>query len=83
MSNPRFSIVIPCYNEEGNLPVLFERIRGAIGPLAASYEIVVTDDCSTDGSWRLLEQMAYADPCEWQGGDSVKVLSGAYAEGCL
>lgn len=63
MSNPRFSIVIPCYNEEGNLPVLLERIRGAIGPLAISYEIVVTDDCSTDGSWRLLQQMAYADPC--------------------
>jgi dolichol-phosphate mannosyltransferase len=62
LSNPRFSIVIPCYNEEGNLPVLVERITKAIAPLAVSYEIVVTDDCSTDGSWRLLQEMAHTDP---------------------
>ncbi len=62
MSNPRFSVVIPCYNEEGNLAVLLERIRNAMGPLAVSYEIVITDDCSTDGSWRLLLEMAAADP---------------------
>ncbi len=61
MSNPRFSVVIPCYNEEGNLVVLLERISNAMGPLAVSYEIVVTDDCSTDGSWRLLQEMAAAD----------------------
>ncbi|HZY58498.1 MAG TPA: glycosyltransferase family 2 protein [Candidatus Binataceae bacterium] len=62
MSNPRFSIVIPCYNEEGNLSVLFERIGNAIGTLGVSYEVVVTDDCSTDSSWRLLQEMANADP---------------------
>ena len=62
MSNPRFSVVIPCYNEEGNLPVLIERITEAIAPLAVSYEIVITDDCSTDGSWPRLQEMAHADP---------------------
>jgi glycosyltransferase involved in cell wall biosynthesis len=62
LSTPRFSIVIPCYNEEGNLPVLFERIHAAIEPLKLSYEIVVTDDCSSDGSWTLLERCAQADP---------------------
>jgi dolichol-phosphate mannosyltransferase len=62
LSNPRFSIVVPCYNEEGNLPVLVERIGKAVAPLAFSYEIVITDDCSTDGSWRLLREMAHTDP---------------------
>ncbi len=62
MTTPRFSIVIPCFNEEGNLRLLLERIHAAMAPLKLSYEIVVTDDCSTDGSWRLLEQMARADP---------------------
>jgi dolichol-phosphate mannosyltransferase len=62
LSNPRFSVVIPCYNEEGNLPVLIERITEAIAPLAVSYEIVITDDCSTDDSWPRLQEMAHADP---------------------
>jgi dolichol-phosphate mannosyltransferase len=61
LSSPRFSIVIPCYNEEGNLPLLLERIRTAVEALGLSYEIVVNDDCSTDGSWKLLQQMAQAD----------------------
>jgi dolichol-phosphate mannosyltransferase len=62
LSNPRFSIVIPCYNEEGNLPVLLERIHAAMYPLELFYEIVITDDCSTDGSWKLLQELADKDP---------------------
>jgi len=62
LTNPHFSIVIPCYNEQGNLPLLLECIRRAIEPLGYSYEIVVTDDCSTDGSWRVLREAAHADP---------------------
>jgi dolichol-phosphate mannosyltransferase len=61
LTNPRFSIVIPCYNEQGNLRLLLERIRGVMEPLGLTYEVVVTDDCSTDGSWRLLQDMACAD----------------------
>jgi glycosyltransferase involved in cell wall biosynthesis len=62
LSSPRFSVVIPCYNEEGNLRLLFERIHSAMATLALCYEIVVTDDCSSDASWKLLQQMAQADP---------------------
>lgn len=62
MGNPRFSVVIPCYNEEGNLPVLIERITKAIAPLAVSYEIVITDDCSKDKSWQILQEMTQAYP---------------------
>jgi dolichol-phosphate mannosyltransferase len=61
LTNPSFSIVIPCYNEEGNLPLLVERIRAAADELGLCYEIVVTDDCSTDGSWPLLQRMAQGD----------------------
>ena len=43
------------------MAVLVERISKTILPLAVSYEIVITDDCSTDGSWRLLQEMAHAD----------------------
>jgi dolichol-phosphate mannosyltransferase len=58
---PRLSFVIPCHNEEANLPVLVNAIRSAVEPLGLSFEIVVTDDCSTDGSWRVLRELAAAD----------------------
>ncbi len=58
---PLISLVIPCYNEEGNLRALVAAIRQAADPLNISYEIVITDDCSKDGSWPLLKELASAD----------------------
>lgn len=59
---PQLSLVIPCHNEEGNLPLLAETIRSSLGPLGVSYEVVVTDDCSTDQSWSVLRDLASKDP---------------------
>lgn len=55
---PDLSFVIPCYNESGNLRPLIERIRDAARPTGLTYEIVVTDDCSTDDSWQVLQELA-------------------------
>lgn len=60
-SAPILSLVIPCYNEEGNLRALDKAIREAMAPLDVSYEVVITDDCSKDGSWALLRELAAAD----------------------
>ena len=60
-SSPEISFVIPCYNEEGNLPELFKAIRAATDPLGLSYEIIVTDDCSRDKSWDILKEFAAGD----------------------
>jgi len=59
---PVLSLVIPCYNEEGNLKALIAAIRAAIEPLRVSYEVVITDDCSRDNSWNILKEIAAADP---------------------
>lgn len=59
---PEISLVIPCYNEEGNLRVLAEAIVSALGPLVIPYEVVITDDCSSDNSWSILREIAEADP---------------------
>ncbi len=59
---PVLSLVIPCYNEEGNLRALVTAVREAVEPLKLSYEIVVTDDCSKDDSWTILKELAAADP---------------------
>ena len=58
---PELSLVIPCYNEAGNLRPLVSSIHKAVDPLGVDYEIVVTDDCSTDGSWAVLKELAAAD----------------------
>lgn len=59
---PELSVVLPCHNEQDNLPPLLDAIRKALDPLQRSYEIIITDDRSSDGSWALLQKLAVADP---------------------
>ncbi len=58
---PELSIVVPCHNEEGNLEALAAEIRDTLAPLAIPYEVVITDDGSTDRSWDVLRKIACAD----------------------
>jgi glycosyltransferase involved in cell wall biosynthesis len=62
MNAPEISLVIPCHNEEGNLRPLVAAIHAAMQPTGVDYEIVITDDASTDGSWALLKELAATDP---------------------
>lgn len=55
--NPvQLSIVIPVYNEEANLPKLFDQLYTVLDKLGRSYEIIFTNDGSADGSLRLLRE---------------------------
>jgi glycosyltransferase involved in cell wall biosynthesis len=49
----KLSIVIPCYNERNTIRAIVEAVRAA--PVADK-EIVVVDDCSTDGTREILER---------------------------
>lgn len=51
------SIVIPAYNESESLPILMEQISQAVHPLNLSYEIVVIDDGSRDGTDQTLREL--------------------------
>lgn len=55
-------MVVPCHNERDNLQPLCSAIRAAIDPLHTPYEIVLIDDCSTDGSWEVLRELKAANP---------------------
>ena len=48
----KLSVVIPCYNEAATIERLLETVRAAPWP---EMEIIVVDDCSTDGSRELLQ----------------------------
>src|ERR1700726_3470471 len=48
--NPQVSVVIPVFNEEEGLPLLFERRYPALDALGRSYEILFVDDGSSDRS---------------------------------
>jgi len=51
------SIVIPIYNEADNIVPLVGEILSALGTLGRTYEIILVDDGSTDGSLRLMKQL--------------------------
>ena len=53
---PKVSIVIPVYNEEAVLPLLFERLYPVLETLKYSYEVIFVDDGSRDHSATLLRQ---------------------------
>ena len=48
----KLSVVIPCYNEAPTLERLLKAVRAAPWP---EIEVVVVDDCSTDGSTQMLQ----------------------------
>lgn len=47
---PRISVVTPAYNEAENLPILCGRVAQVMHALGVTYEIIVIDDGSTDGT---------------------------------
>jgi glycosyltransferase involved in cell wall biosynthesis len=53
---PYLSLVIPCYNEEENVPTLLQRVEAALQPLGKPFEVLIIDDGSTDATTRLLEE---------------------------
>jgi glycosyltransferase involved in cell wall biosynthesis len=59
---PHLSIVVPVYNEEGNVLLLYQRIRDACDPLGRPYEIVFVDDGSRDGTFEVLAGIHEHDP---------------------
>jgi glycosyltransferase involved in cell wall biosynthesis len=59
---PEVSLVIPLFNEEGNLPPLYSRIDEVFRGLGISLEFVFVNDGSKDGTARLLDELTEKDP---------------------
>jgi len=56
------SLVIPVYNEEENLKLLYQKLKETLEPLGKEREIIFVDDGSQDNSPKILDQLARKDP---------------------
>jgi glycosyltransferase involved in cell wall biosynthesis len=54
--------VIPVLDEAPSLPELYNRLRAAVASVGMSYEFIFIDDGSSDGTPRILAQLAEEDP---------------------
>lgn len=62
------SVVVPLYNEEESLPELVKWIDRVCKSEGLTYEIIMVDDGSTDGSWQVVESL------KMQYGASIKAI---------
>ncbi len=61
MAETLISIIVPVYNEESNVTLLYERIRTVFESLAETFELIYVDDGSLDGSYRRLTELSQND----------------------
>ena len=55
------SVIIPAYNEEENVVVLFKELTSVLRTLNRDYEIIFVDDCSTDATYQRLSELHSLD----------------------
>jgi glycosyltransferase involved in cell wall biosynthesis len=65
----KLSVITPVYNEEENLPLLYDAVVKVIDPLNIPWEFILVDDGSRDQSMSVLEKIAASDP------QKIKVIS--------
>jgi dolichol-phosphate mannosyltransferase len=59
---PEISVVIPAYNEAENLPILLAELRPALAAAGRTWEILLVDDGSTDGTAARIRAEAATEP---------------------
>ena len=88
MNPVKYSILLPIYNEQENIPLLYKRLTIVMASITANYEMIFIDDFSTDNSFKLLEELHETD-CRVKilkftknNGHQVAIMSGLeYASG--
>src|SRR5215471_1269616 len=57
----KYSIVVPLHNEQENVTDLYARLKAVMEANGESFEIVIVDDGSADGTFQLLREIAAID----------------------
>jgi glycosyltransferase involved in cell wall biosynthesis len=58
----KVSVVVPLYNEEDSIQLLYRAITDAVSTKLPNYELIFVDDGSSDATFELAEQLAGEDP---------------------
>ena len=67
MTDKKISVVIPCRNEELNILPMYERLTKVFSEITPNYELIYTDNSSTDNSEKIFRDLSSRD-------DKVKVI---------
>jgi dolichol-phosphate mannosyltransferase len=59
MRSPSLTVILPTYNERDNIPIL---IAGILHHVQTPVEVLVVDDNSPDGTWRVVQEIANREP---------------------
>ncbi len=62
MEKPTYTIVGPVYNEIAILPEFYRRVKDVMERLGESWELILVDDGSSDGTTAIIRQLAAEDP---------------------
>jgi len=62
MPEKKISVVVPAYNEEGNIADLHREVARVLDGIDLDWEIIVVNDGSTDGTAQVIDQLASLDP---------------------
>ena len=62
MTDPRFSIVAPAYNEDETLPGFYARVRDVMGEVGEPWELVLVNDGSSDRTGEVIRELHDEDP---------------------
>ena len=60
-NSPEITIIAPIFNEIENLPVLYQRITEVLDGSGFSWELILVDDGSTDGSTEIIRELSKKD----------------------
>src|SRR5664279_942618 len=61
-ARPRYSIIAPIFNEEGNIALLHDRITKVMDSTGESWELILVNDGSIDRSPDMIDDLAHTDP---------------------
>lgn len=62
MMDGKLSVILPCYNEQDNVPLAAERIGKILSDANIPYELLFVDDGSKDDTWKNISALSQGNP---------------------